>query len=49
MRPVIPLPQKPAPAPRPAGLLALLREAIILLAGGGLTWTDTEKRRGRYS
>lgn len=39
MRAVTPAPQNPAPAPRPGGLLSRLREAIILLAGGGLTWT----------
>lgn len=48
MRPVTPLPRNPASPPRPGGLLSLLRDVIILLAGGGLTWTDTEQRGGRY-
>lgn len=41
-------PRDPAPPPRPGGFLSLLRDAIILLAGGGVTWTDTEQRGGRY-
>lgn len=40
-------PRDPAP-PEPGGILSLLRDAIILLAAGGLTWTEPEKQDGRY-
>jgi hypothetical protein len=41
-------PRDPAPPPRPGGILSRLRDVIILLAGGGVTWTETEKQKGRY-
>jgi hypothetical protein len=35
-------------APPLGGILSRLRDAVILLAAGGLTWTDSGERGGRY-